>query len=142
VPDYITEQCFPEPVATSDFIERSQFALSATMSNRLEERGKGARALALKEVRTSADVEKDSVRRIECDERREAVAPVGDRFQKLAVRPLVSLDDAQRLHPRAGICERKPGIKAETCRLPVNGEHAQRVFAFRSENEWQVIWLG
>jgi protein ImuB len=56
VPDYITEQCFPEPVATSEVIERTLFALSATMSKRLEERGKGARALEAAFFRTDGAV--------------------------------------------------------------------------------------
>jgi protein ImuB len=56
VPDYIAEQRFPEPVATSEVIERTLFALTATMSKRLEERGKGARALEAAFFRTDGAV--------------------------------------------------------------------------------------
>ncbi|HVT56360.1 MAG TPA: DNA polymerase Y family protein, partial [Xanthobacteraceae bacterium] len=56
VPDYIAEQRFPEPVATGEVIERTLFALSATMSKRLEERGKGARALEAAFFRTDGAV--------------------------------------------------------------------------------------
>jgi protein ImuB len=43
-------------VATSEVIERTLFALSATMSKRLEERGKGARALEAAFFRTDGAV--------------------------------------------------------------------------------------
>jgi protein ImuB len=60
VPDFTAEQHFPEPVATSDVIERTLFALASIMHRKLEERGKGARSFEAAFFRSDG-----AVRRIE-----------------------------------------------------------------------------
>ena len=86
------------------------------------------RLLAAEQMRAAGDVEQQAVRRIEPDQRRIAVAPVGDRFEQREIRALVGLHDRDRRMHRARIRERHAGAQAERRRGVVHGREPQRAF--------------
>jgi len=67
------------------------------------------------------------MRRIERHQRREAVAPVGDIVQRLAVGGLVGVEHRQLGADRAGIGERQADREAGTHGQIVEGVNQQRV---------------
>ncbi len=64
-------------------------------------------------MRAAGDVEKQSVRRVEPDQRRVAVAPVGDRVEQPRIGGLVGINDGKRGIHRARIGERHAGAQTE-----------------------------
>ena len=82
------------------------------------------RRLAAEQMRAAGDVEQQAVRRIEPDQRRVAVAPVGDRFEQRDVGARVGLRDRDRRMHRARIRERHAGAQAERRRGVVHGARA------------------
>ena len=64
-------------------------------------------------MRAAGDVEQQPVRRIEADQRRVAVAPVGDRFEQAPVGLRIGIRDGElRIH-RARVGERHAGLEPE-----------------------------
>ena len=72
------------------------------------------------------DVEHQAVGRIEADQRRITVAPVGDAFKQAPVRLLVARRDGQRRIHGARIGERHADPQAEPVRRVIHGHDAQR----------------
>ena len=70
------------------------------------------RTLAAEQMGAAGDVEIEPMRRIERHQRREAVAPVGDVFERLAVGDLVGVEHRQLGADRAGIGERQADREA------------------------------
>ena len=98
IPSAIAEQRFVEPIALERDVLGTIEKLAVKLSALLERRGEGARLLqaarskpqheiarecrfAAEQMRAAGDVEQQAVGRIEPDQRRIAVAPIGDRFQ-------------------------------------------------------------
>ncbi len=61
IPDYIAEQCFAEPVATSDVIENIILSLAGKLEGILERHGQGARLLEAAFFRADGSVRRISV---------------------------------------------------------------------------------
>ena len=74
------------------------------------------RGLAAEQMGAAGDVEKQPMRRIERHQRREAVAPVGDVVQRLAVGGLVGVEHRQFGTDRAGIGERQADRRGRSAR--------------------------
>ena len=70
------------------------------------------------------DVEHQAVGRIEADQRRITVAPVGDAFEQAPVRLLVARRDGQRRIHGARIGERHADPQAEPLRRVIHGHDA------------------
>jgi hypothetical protein len=75
----------------------------------------------------AGDIEKQAIWRIERHQRREAVAPVGDVFQCLAVRGLVGVEHRQLRADRTGIGERQADRKTGSRSQIVERVNYQRV---------------
>ena len=69
------------------------------------------RSFAAEQMRAAADIEKQSVRRIQRDQWREAVAPVGDIAEKFCVRRLVRIKHLQIGTDHARISQRLTNIE-------------------------------
>ena len=80
------------------------------------------RALAAEQMGAAGDVEIEPVRRIERHQRREAVAPVGDVIERLAIGGLVGIEHGQFGADGAGIGERQANREAG-----FDGEIVERV---------------
>jgi hypothetical protein len=82
------------------------------------------RKLTAEQMSAAGDVEHEAVRRIEADQRRVAVAPVGDDIEQPAVRRRIAGGDDKGGKHGAGIGERHAGPQAETLRRIVHGHDA------------------
>ena len=82
------------------------------------------RRLAAEQMRAAGDVEQQPVRRIEPDQRRIAVAPVGDRFEQREVGMRVRIRDRDPRMHRARVGERHADLEAERRRGVVHGGKA------------------
>ena len=82
--------------------------------------------LAAEQMRAAGDVQQQPIRRIEPDQRRVAVAPVGDRFEQLPIRMLVRIRDRDLRVHRTRIGERHAHLEAERGRGVVHGGEPQR----------------
>ena len=71
------------------------------------------RLFAVEQMRGAGDVEQQPVRRIERDEGREAVAPIGNAFEEFCVRRFVGRHHLQRRQHGARIGERHADMQAE-----------------------------
>ncbi len=79
------------------------------------------RALAAEQMRAAGDVEEQPVRRIERDQRREAVAPVGDVVQRLQVSGGIGIVDREFRTYRTRIGERQADRQPGPHRRLVDG---------------------
>jgi len=74
---------------------------------------------ATEQMRAAADVEKQPIRRIEADERRIAVAPIGDLLEHCPVGGFIRIDRRKlRIH-RAGIGKRHRCAQTKSCRFVI-----------------------
>ena len=85
------------------------------------------RSLAAEQMRATADVEKQAMRRIERHQRREAIAPVGNVVQRPAVGRLVGIEHLHVRDDGARIGERQADIEAEARRCIVQCKNLQRI---------------
>ncbi len=85
------------------------------------------RALAAEQMGAAGDVEIEPMRRIERHQRREAVAPVGDVVERLAVGDFVGVEHRQLGADGAGIGQRQADREAGTHGQIVEGVDQQRV---------------
>ena len=85
------------------------------------------RGLAAEQMGAAGDVEKESMRRIECDQRRKTVAPVGDVFQRLAVGGFVGVIHREFGTDGAGIGERQADREPGADGRFVDGIEQQRI---------------
>ncbi len=86
----------------------------------------------------AGDVEHQSVGEIEADERRVAVAPVGDVFEGLPVRRFVGGGDGEAGMHGAGISERHVCPQAETLRRIVHRDDALRALDHLDDDERRI----
>ena len=98
-------------------------------------RSRRERRLAAEQMRAAGDVEHQPVRRIEPDQRRIAVAPVGDRFEQTPVGLRIGIRDRQARIHRARIGERHAGLEAEPRRGVVQGGDPQRALDRRDDDK-------
>ena len=91
--------------------------------------------LAAEQVGAAGDVEHQSVGEIETDERRVAVAPVGDVFEGLSVRRFVGGGDGEARMHGAGIGERHACPQAEALRRIVHGDDPLRALDRLDDDE-------
>ncbi|GCC48831.1 hypothetical protein chiPu_0033187 [Chiloscyllium punctatum] len=100
------------------------------------------RALAAEQVRAAGDVEEQAIGRIERDQRREAVAPVGDVVQHLQIGCGIGVVDRELRADRARIgqrqSDRQPGPH---CGL-VDGMQQDRVVIFCDHNAGEIVAHG
>ena len=95
----------------------------------------GERRLAAEQMRAAGDVEQQAIRRIEADQRRIAVAPVGDGFEQTPVGLRIGVHDRQlRIHG-AGVGEPHADLEAEPRRAVVQGGDALRALDRRDDDE-------
>ena len=73
----------------------------------------GERRLAAEQVRATGDVEQQAIRRIETDQRRVAITPVGDAFEKTLIRFRIGFHHWQLGIHGAGIGEAHAGFQSE-----------------------------
>ena len=92
-------------------------------------------SFAAEQMRAAGDVEKQSIRRIESDQRRITVAPVGDRVQQSCIGGLVRIDYRKRGIHRARIGERHAGAQAELGRFIIQRCDLARGFHRRRDRE-------
>jgi len=90
----------------------------------------------------AGDVEEQAVRRVERDQRREAIAPVGDIAERLGVRRLIGVKDFQMRTDGAGIGERKSDVQTKVRGSIVQRIDLQRVVLFGDDDAWRVIQRG
>jgi hypothetical protein len=88
-----------------------------------------------KEMSAAGYVEKQTERRIERDQRRIAVAPIGDALQECAVGRLVSLGDDEIGMAAAGVCEAHAHRNATAFGNAVRGDDAERALDLRNDRE-------
>ena len=86
----------------------------------------GERRFAAEQMRAAGDVEHKTVRRIEPDQRRVAVAPIGDGFEQTPVGLRIGVRDRQARIHGARVGEPHAGLKAEPRRAVVQGGDALR----------------
>ena len=96
------------------------------------------RRLAAEQMGAAGDVEEQPVRRIERHQRREAIAPVGDIVQRLAVGGLVGIEHRQFRADGAGIGQRQADRKARMRGQVIEGINLQRVVLFGDDNAGSV----
>ena len=89
--------------------------------------GFAKRGLAAKEMFHPRHIEKKPVRGIECDERGEAVAPIGDLFEQCMIARVIGFDHLQHRDHRARIGKRHAGFQAKAGGAPVRRINPQRV---------------
>jgi hypothetical protein len=102
------------------------------------ERGRDAaeqHTLAAEKRRCARHVEQQPMRQIESDQRRVAVAPIGDRFEQRAIRVLVGFDDFEIGNHRARIGEHHAGGKIRSRRLAIDRGQTQRAVDLRHDNK-------
>jgi hypothetical protein len=75
---------------------------------------------------TAGDVEHEAVGRMEANQRRVAVAPVGDGIDEVSIRFLVAFSDHKRRIHGACICKRHVGLQPQTPCSVIHGHNAQR----------------
>ena len=98
------------------------------------------RGLAAEQMGAAGDVEKESMRRIECDQRRKTVAPVGDVFQRLAVGGFVGVIHREFGTDGAGIGKRQADVQPEARGRIVQRIDLQRIVLFGDNDAWRFIW--
>ena len=98
----------------------------------------GERGFAAEQMGAAGDVEHQAVGEIEADERRVAVAPVGDVFEKPAVRRSVGGGDGEAGMHGAGIGERHACPQAEALRRIVHGDDPLRALDHLDDDERRV----
>ena len=82
------------------------------------------------------------MRRIECYQRRETVAPVGDIVEDFGIRDLIGIEHRQFRTDGAGIGERQPGLKTVSRGFVVEGINLQRVVFFGDDNAGSITRRG
>ena len=90
------------------------------------------------QVGAAGDVEDEAVGQVEADERRVAVAPVGDAFEGLPVRRFVGGRDGETGMHGAGIGERHVRPQAETLRRIVHGDDPLRALDRLDDDERRI----
>jgi len=90
-------------------------------------------------VGAAGDVEIEPMRRIERHQRREAVAPVGDVVERLAVGDFIGVEHRQFRADRAGIGERQADREAGAHRQIVERVNQQRVVLLDDNDAWSII---
>jgi len=79
------------------------------------------RGFSSKEMRTARDIEHDPIRRIDPDQRRVAVTPIGDCNEQMLIGLGIMIRTEQfRIHG-ARINERQTGFEAKRCRFRIDG---------------------
>lgn len=73
------------------------------------------------------------MRRIQRDQRREALAPVGDITKKFRIRDFVGIEHLRVGAYRPRIGERQTGLKSDPGRGIVQRENLQRIILFRDD---------
>ena len=91
--------------------------------------------LAAEQMGAAGDVEHEAVGRIEADQRRVAVAPVGDGIEQAAVRRRLAGGDGKAGKHRARIGERHAGPQAEALRRIVHGDDPLRALDRLGDDE-------
>ena len=81
------------------------------------------RGFTAEQMRRPRDVQEQPIRRIQADQRREAVAPVGDGLQQCGIGFFIRRHDAEGLHHGTGIGQGLAFIKSESVPLlpPAHG---------------------
>ena len=100
------------------------------------------RAFAAEQMGAAGDVEIQPMRRIERHQRREAVAPVGDVVERLAVGDLVGVEHRQLRADGAGIGERQADREAGAHGQIVEGVNQQRVVLLGDDDAGSVTQRG
>ncbi len=95
--------------------------------------------LAAEQVRAAADVEQDAVGRIDGDERRVALAPVGDGVEKTCVAGLVLRHCGERGMHGAGLRQRHAGSEAEARGFRVDSQQEVDVAALAEDDERRTL---
>ncbi len=93
------------------------------------------RRFAAEQMRAAGDVEEQAVRRIEADQRRVAVAPVGDIFEQAPVGLRIGLHHRQLRIPGAGVGQPHADLEAEPCRAVGQSGDALRTLDRRDDDE-------
>ncbi len=91
--------------------------------------------LAAEEMRAAADVEQDAVGRIDRDERRVALAPVGDGVEQARVGRLVLRHGGERGMHGAGLRQRHAGDEAALLRGGIDRDQEVEVAALAEDSE-------
>ena len=91
-----------------------------------DDRSARERRLAAEQMRAAGDVEHKPVRRIEPDQRRVAVAPVGDAREQPGVGGEVGGHDGEAGNPGLRLGDSEAGDEPEALRRPVDRDQAQR----------------
>ncbi len=98
----------------------------------------GERHLAAEQMGAAGDVEQEAILAGEPDQRRVAIAHVGDRLEQARVRVPVGIDAGElRIH-RPGIGERHAGGQAETLGGVVERREAQRALDRFDDDERRI----
>ena len=95
----------------------------------------GERRFAAEQMRAAGDVEQQAIRRIEADQRRVAVAPVGDGFEQAPVGLRIGVHDRQRRIHGAGVGEPHADLQAEPRRAIGQRGDALRRLDRRDDDE-------
>ena len=88
-----------------------------------------------KKMRAAGDVEEQAVRRIESDERRIAVAPVGELFEERMVGRLVGLSDNEIGDSAARIRKGRTQTNSPPLGIFIDGDDTERALDFRDDGE-------
>src|SRR5262249_5438291 len=89
--------------------------------------------LAAEEMRAAADIEQNAVGRIDGDERRVALAAVGNGVEKAGVGRLVLRHGRESWMHGAGLRQREAGVKSEPLRRGVDREEEIEVAALAED---------
>ncbi len=95
--------------------------------------------LAAEQMRAAADVEQDAVGRIDGDERRVALAPVGDGLEQARVGGLILRHGDERGMHGARLRQREAGAQAEPLRRRVDRDQQVEVAALAVDDEGESL---
>ncbi len=98
------------------------------------------RGLAAKQMGAAGDIQKQAMRRIERDQRRETVAPVGDVAERPGVGRLIGVEHCQMRTDGAGIGERQADGKAVMRGSIVERIDLKRVVLPGNDDARHFIW--
>jgi hypothetical protein len=95
----------------------------------------GERGFAAEQMRAAGNVEQQTIRRIEPNQRRRAVAPIGNAFEQPPIGLRIGIHDRQAWIHGAGIGERHAGFEPKPRRAIGHGGDAKRGLDRRSGDE-------
>jgi hypothetical protein len=96
------------------------------------------RLLAAKEMPAPCNVEKQAVRRVDDDNRREALAPCRDRIQRARIFGWFGFDSMQCWIDRARIGKRLAHLQAQRCRARIDAAQYVGVFLLSIDSQRRI----